>query len=238
MGKYLGLKIFALLAAIFIWLQFTLISEHTSKVKLDLHLRNNVIADTLLHQPPKVVCEVKGKGLDILRLSLSKTYIEMDANDFLLERFDRFVIKDIPENLNLNFTAINRASLIADLTKDNNKPSGFDSKIESNQIYTNTNDEAQRAINTNRSADNSLEPEKIVLIPDLSFSAPVGRRYFPDRVTVKIKGAKTAVSSASKNIQVSISEASDTGGFAQIEVKVPKGITLLDYTPRQVRLIK
>ncbi len=77
-----NLKIVSLLLAIFIWMQTTLVSEHKTMVYLPVALVNipeNLSYDNL---PQKVPFMVRGSGLDIIRLHLHKTRIELDAKSF------------------------------------------------------------------------------------------------------------------------------------------------------------
>lgn len=76
----LNLKIIALLLAIFIWVQSTLVLEHKTVVYLPVALINipeNMSFDKL---PQKIPFMVKGKGLDIIKLILHKTRLELDAS--------------------------------------------------------------------------------------------------------------------------------------------------------------
>jgi len=68
----LGLKLFALSLAILIWLQSVLVMEHKSKVNLPVRL-NSLPADiSLENMPTTIPFSVEGKGLDILRLAISR----------------------------------------------------------------------------------------------------------------------------------------------------------------------
>ncbi|HPH60350.1 MAG TPA: hypothetical protein PLX72_01785, partial [Candidatus Syntrophosphaera sp.] len=71
MNNNLGLKIVALLMAIFFWLQITLVAQQESKTSLPLKLVNATGADSLRQPPPKIASTVQGRGLDILRLRYS-----------------------------------------------------------------------------------------------------------------------------------------------------------------------
>lgn len=76
----LGLKLFALSLAILIWLQSVLVMEHKSKVNLPVRL-NSLPADiSLENMPTTIPFSVEGKGLDILRLAISRPVANIDAS--------------------------------------------------------------------------------------------------------------------------------------------------------------
>jgi YbbR domain-containing protein len=76
----LGIRLFALILAILIWLQSVLVSEHRSVVSLPVNLRNMPQNITLENLPQTVPFAVKGKGMDIIRLMLAKPRVSIDAS--------------------------------------------------------------------------------------------------------------------------------------------------------------
>jgi len=76
----LGLRIFSLLMAMFIWLQSVLIAEHRSVVNLPVNLKSVPKNITLERLPKSIPFQVKGKGLDIIKLKLSQTKVSIDAS--------------------------------------------------------------------------------------------------------------------------------------------------------------
>ncbi len=100
----ISLKLISLLLAMFIWLQSTLVSEHKAVMYLPVALVNipeNLSFDNL---PQKVPFVLKGSGLDLIRLKLHKTRIELDAKKFkpgtsTLDLTDYNI--NIPQNLSI-----------------------------------------------------------------------------------------------------------------------------------------
>lgn len=99
-----GLKVFALLVALLIWLQSVLVSEHRSKVNLPVNMRNLPANITLENLPHNVPFNVAGKGYDIIRLALSKPVVNIDASG-ISEGADLLTLNklsfDTPENINV-----------------------------------------------------------------------------------------------------------------------------------------
>jgi hypothetical protein len=107
MRSNLGLKIFALVIAVLIWLQLALISDHYSVVSLKLEVVNKPEALTLDQEMDRIPFRIHGKGLDILKLLMSPTRIQIDAGE-LKAGINNLPIRDYeiinrPQNLALDF---------------------------------------------------------------------------------------------------------------------------------------
>lgn len=100
----LGIKFFALILAILIWLQSVLVSEHRSIVSLPVNLRNMPQNITLENIPQNIPFTVRGKGLDILRLMLAKPRVNIDASGITphtdIISLQNYAI-DMPENMDV-----------------------------------------------------------------------------------------------------------------------------------------
>ncbi|MCB5272109.1 MAG: hypothetical protein LHW56_09735 [Candidatus Cloacimonetes bacterium] len=101
----LGLRLFALFLAMFIWLQSALISEQRSVVSLPINLLSVPQNITLENFPSAVPFAVRGKGLDILRLMMAKPKVNIDAskitpNTDVISLQDYSI--DLPENINVS----------------------------------------------------------------------------------------------------------------------------------------
>ena len=75
----LGLRLFALLLAMFLWLQSVLVSDQRSVVNLPINLRSVPQNITLENFPKVVPFAVRGKGLDIIRLTMARPRVNIDA---------------------------------------------------------------------------------------------------------------------------------------------------------------
>ena len=100
----LGLRLFALFLAMFIWLQSALISEQRSIVSLSINLLSVPQNITLENFPSTIPFAVRGKGLDILRLMMAKPRVNIDAskitpNTDVISLQDYSI--DLPENINV-----------------------------------------------------------------------------------------------------------------------------------------
>lgn len=101
----LGLRLFALLLAMFLWLQSVLVSDQRSVVNLPINLRSVPQNITLENFPKVVPFAVRGKGLDIIRLTMAKPKVNIDASKITP---DTDVISlqdysiDLPENINVS----------------------------------------------------------------------------------------------------------------------------------------
>jgi len=88
-----------------IWVQMQFTSEHRSIVNIPVSLKNVPENLTLDKLPQKIPFYVKGKGLDILKMELSKAHIVIDAGNIqpgegLISMADYRI--DMPSNINLN----------------------------------------------------------------------------------------------------------------------------------------
>jgi len=100
----LGLRIFSLVLAVFVWLQANLITEHRSIVSLPVNLKSVPKNITLEKLPHSIPFHVKGKGLDIMKLMLSRTKVSIDASSIkpgvdIISLSDYTI--DLPENINV-----------------------------------------------------------------------------------------------------------------------------------------
>ncbi|MCB5262798.1 MAG: hypothetical protein LHW64_00860 [Candidatus Cloacimonetes bacterium] len=101
----LGLRLFALLLAIFLWLQSALISEQRSVVSLPINLLSVPQNITLENFPSSIPFAVRGKGLDIIRLMMAKPRVNIDAskitpNTDVISLQDYSI--DLPDNINVS----------------------------------------------------------------------------------------------------------------------------------------
>ena len=102
----LGIKLFSLFLAAMIWVQIQFTSEHRSVVNIPVSLKNVPENLTLDKLPQSIPFYVKGKGLDIMKLELSKAHIIIDASNVqpgegLISMADYRI--DMPSSINLNF---------------------------------------------------------------------------------------------------------------------------------------
>ena len=100
----LGLRIFALFMAVFVWLQSQLVNEHRTVVNLPVNLRSIPKNITLEKLPQNIPFIVKGKGYDIIKLVLSHTKVSVDASKIqpgieLISLTDYTI--DLPENVSV-----------------------------------------------------------------------------------------------------------------------------------------
>jgi len=102
----LGLRIFALFLAIILWLQSILVSEQRSVVDLPLSLRSLPAGITLENIPESISFNVRGKGLEIIRMLMAKPMVFIDAS-MVTANTDQIPLQDyiinIPENVNVSF---------------------------------------------------------------------------------------------------------------------------------------
>ncbi len=79
----------------------------------------------------------------------------------------------------------------------------------------------------------------ISLIP-ISYPQTNKVTIIPQKVSVMIRGPQNIINKIKRNdIEAYVdNEAIKKNGFAEIKFNIPKGITLVDYTPRQVQVIK
>jgi hypothetical protein len=101
----LGLKLFSLIMALFIWLQSVLITEQKGVINLPVVLRSVPRNLTLDNLPKTIPFNVRGKGLELIKLKLSKTRISLDAAKIkpgadIISLSDYTI--DLPDNIHVN----------------------------------------------------------------------------------------------------------------------------------------
>ena len=236
MKHNLGLKILALAVAIIIWVQIILMDEHQSKVNLELRLVQSTTADTLRPQPKKILCQVQGKGLDILKLYFSRAYVEMSASDYWAGNDKNFRIVNMPENIKVNFINVipppPYENLKAeDLAKISNKES--ETTIISDQEKT---EELSPPKET--TIIDSQDPIVTRILYELPISTPWNLKIFPPKATLKVQGKASLLARLPQGISITISPTPDNEGYYTVYASVPENVTILDITPQKVRVIK
>jgi YbbR domain-containing protein len=111
----LGLRVFAMFLAVILWMQSILVSEQRSVVSFPLTLRDVPLGITLENIPEQLSFNVRGKGLDILRMILSKPTVSIDAS-MISVNTDQIPLQDyiidLPENINVSFLGPSDAELL------------------------------------------------------------------------------------------------------------------------------
>ncbi|HQO18314.1 MAG TPA: CdaR family protein [Candidatus Cloacimonas sp.] len=100
----MGLKILSLLIAVFVWLQSLLISEQQSTVNLPVTLSSIPKNITLANVPKVIPFQVRGRGLEIIKLKFSHPQVLLDASKIkpgmdVISTSDYIV--DLPDNIQL-----------------------------------------------------------------------------------------------------------------------------------------
>lgn len=224
MKNNLGFKLLALVLAVFIWLQLTLVSQHRTNTSLRLKLVNLDEADAEKEIPEKVSCIVAGRGLDILRLKFSQTYIEMDASDFWASNWHEYRVMDPSHNLKVEILGVNPR--VQALQAKSGK--GSASKAEA----------PEKTQTGSAGGSSSKEEQQTRVLRDLPISVPPGKTVYPSSVTIKVKGLQSRLARLPSGISIHISDHADASGFYNLEVKLPSGLSLLEYTPTRVRTDK
>lgn len=102
MRKNLGLKAFSLVLALVVWLQIGLSSEHRTIVRLPVLLDNISPEITFSDLPTHVPFNVRGSGLDLLRLHFSAAKVVLDASTIkpgaVKLPLDDYNLRDLPAN--------------------------------------------------------------------------------------------------------------------------------------------
>lgn len=105
MNKKLGLQIFSICLALLIWLQITLRSQHRTVVNFPVVLVN-LSPDVSLSKLPKTIpFDVRGNGIDLVKLYFSSAKVEIDAARLRAGEeklpLDDYHLKDLPSSSNI-----------------------------------------------------------------------------------------------------------------------------------------
>ncbi len=227
MRNNLGLKIIALLMALFIWLQMTLVTQHESRTGLNLKLVNPTGADSLRLPPSHINCTVEGRGLDILRLKLAKAHIQMEAADFWAGNALAYQVVNMPENLNVKVLGVIPPSL-AEQAK-------AQSAVQAKEEPASSRTKPPGGPGGEEPRPDPGEQLQTRILSDLPIEAPSGLKLFPARATLKVRGPAALLNRLPAGVRVFISTQPDARGLYNLDAEVPGGTTLQDFTPRHVR---
>jgi len=100
----IGIKVFSLLLAVFLWVQSVLMSEHKTTVNLPVNLTDLPAHVALDDVPRSIPFSVRGKGIDILRLVFKGTMVNIDASNLRAGAIQLPITNyhiELPENVNL-----------------------------------------------------------------------------------------------------------------------------------------
>lgn len=229
----LGLKIFALVLAIIVWVQLSLLSEHQSVVNLKVELSNASAAPALAKQLTTVPFNVRGKGFDILKLKLSKTVAEFDARDISrapnnISTLD-YVLKNKPVNLDIEILGV-----VRDFAVGTGKP---------DQLALNQKGSAKAGLNSfpaEAAADavkkaSGRDQNTTRVLENISIISTSGMQLLPSTATLKVAGRQSSLDSLPRGLSVVAADNSDASGTFELSVRLPEGVELLDITPKRVR---
>lgn len=230
MKNNLGLKIVALVMAVFFWLQITLLSQHESKTSLPLKLVNATGEDSLRQSPRRIATSVYGRGLDILRLRYSQAHIQMNAADFWAGNAADYLALDVPEKLNVKVLGVMPPTLAEHLSE------AGQARDENAHSAAKNGKKAPSAAGTEPSQSDSEEGQlQTKILTDLVITPPQGVKIFPPQATLKVKGNASLLAGLPSGVRVFAASQPDAGGQYKLRYEVPEGITVLDITPKQVR---
>ncbi|MBM4404009.1 MAG: YbbR-like domain-containing protein [Candidatus Cloacimonetes bacterium] len=100
----IGLKIFSLLIALFIWLQSVLVSEHKTTIHLPVNLTNLPAHVALNNIPKSIPFFIRGKGIDLIRLIIKQVNVDIDAGNIRAGAIQIPITNyqiNLPENLDV-----------------------------------------------------------------------------------------------------------------------------------------
>lgn len=231
MNNNLGLKIVALLMAIFFWLQITLVAQQESKTSLPLKLVNATGADSLRQPPPKIASTVQGRGLDILRLRYSPAHIQMEAADYWAGNAADYLALEIPEKLNVKVLGVMPPTLAEQLSQ-----AGQAQKKTSPETSQNGKTTAQPdGTPATKAAPEDHEQLETRILTDLLITPPAKVKIFPARASLKVRGKASLLASLPGGVRLYTAAQPDAGGLYSVRYEVPEGVTVQDITPKQVR---
>lgn len=231
----LGLKLFALLLAVIVWIQLSLLSEHQSVVKLKIELSNAKAAPTLAKEIGSVPFNVRGRGIDILKLKLSKTVAQFDARDIVGARESSsgldFVIKDKPANLDIEILGVLKGFELGTVKPGRINPAGNEGLAG----FTSSRKASPDPISKKATGH---EPSSTMVLENIGISSPGGIQFLPSSATLKVSGKQSSLETLPRGLAVSAEDKPDASGTYELSVRLPAGVELVDITPKRVRIRK
>jgi len=225
-NENLGLKLFSVLMAVFIWLQSLLVSEQHGVVNLPVSLKAIPKNITLNSLPKKIPFNVRGKGLEIIKLKLSKTKVSLDASKMkpgvdIISLSDYSV--DLPENIHVTLVGPVEKQEIAV------QADVFNQKKVPVELSFADNISRQRFASLNY----QLIPDKLVIfgprsriqLIDHLITEEITRQQLSEReFTLKVPEPDKDVSLAENRVKVRISSSFNTSKvFDGLAIQTPAG---------------
>ena len=222
----LSLKVFSLIMAVVIWVQLNLNADHQSVVKIRTQFKNVPRNQSELHQVRSVPFNVRGKGMDVLRLKLSRTVAVFDA-----EGYDKSVnfsamdyeIRNRPSNLNLDILGPIKDY---DPGADNNTSKAKEDKASAN---------GREAFTPDESGQGADQQQSTRVLENLAIRSNSGLIFTPSVATIKVMGTVEELKKLPRGIRIVASDDQDAAGTYELSAELPEGVELLDITPRRVR---
>ena len=214
MTKNLGIKIIALLVSVLIWVQITLMAEHETKVKLRMELSSDN-PEQLDKTGTKVPFLVKGRGLDIVKLNYSQATVRIAASDFQEGNDKNFTVTNLPANHGLNIIGIDPEYLGARRKQSTQEQSD------------------------NGSASTPVKPSPtLTKLVEVKLIEDSGRQFFPDQITLKVRGTAKALTALPAGIKLTPSATALSNGLYSIVAELPPDVTIVEMTPASVRMVE
>ncbi|HQF67612.1 MAG TPA: hypothetical protein PLC91_01590 [Candidatus Cloacimonadota bacterium] len=220
----LSLKVFALLMAVVIWVQLNLNADHQSVVKIRTQFKNVPRNQSELHLVRNVPFNVRGRGMDVLRLKLSRTVAVFDA-----EAYDKSVslsaldyeIRNRPSGLNLDILGPVRDF---DPDTENKTSKAKEDKASTNGGEASAYDE-----------QGTDQQHSTRILENLAIRSNNGLIFTPSVATIKVQGTVEDLKKLPRGIRIMASDGQDAAGTYELSAELPEGVELLDITPRRVR---
>ena len=232
----LALKLVGLLIAALIWLQIAFQTEQQSVLNLPLELTSAAEGEKPVPSPQKVPFNVSGKGLDILRLRLSKLAVQFTAAQFADPNREvaslEYSLVNRPPTLDVDILGPVPGVTVGSLGKRGLKAP----KSPAKNARSSAEKPSQGDRQANRNARQELTTTRILENVKISDHAVTIKKK--STATLKVEGRESDLASLPQGIIVSAGDKPDASGTHQVNVKLPGGIELLDLTPKRVRLLK
>lgn len=222
----LSLKLFALLMAVVIWVQLNLNADHQSVVKIRTQFKNVPRNQSELHRIRSVPFNVRGRGMDVLRLKLSRTVAVFDA-----EAYDKSVdlsaldyeIRNRPSSLNLDILGPLKDY---DPVTDNKASKAKEDKASASSREASAQDEPGLGADQQQSTR---------ILENLAIRSNKGLIFNPSVATIKVQGTVEELKKLPRGIRITASDEQNAAGTYELSTELPEGVELLDITPRRVR---
>jgi len=233
----LGLISLSIVLTLSFWLQTVLLKEQDAVVAFPLIILNSSSLNVPLKSyPSEVKFRVRGLGYEILKLRFKRVDAQIDARYFEKSAVDLSTADyKIALPLDSNVEIMGLVSQTLGTSYSSRKTAQSDKWAASSML--------KKGLHlTGISADvkgSNVSASVTKVIGGVPIQPERALAFFPSTVTVRIKGTINSIKNITPNqIKVSLNKPEARDNQIPLQISLPNGIVLIDYSPKYVSIVE